>query len=102
MMAASFTLIYSVTRVVHVAHGGVVLASGYFLFWLDARVRFVGAAALAVILAAILGVAINALVYEPLRPLTGTAGMLASVAALIVIQNLCWLFGRRTQSSCTR
>lgn len=92
MMAASFTLIYSVTRVVHVAHGGVVLASGYFFYfgWTHGF-GFVGAAALAVILAAILGVAINALVYEPLRrrrPLTGTAGMLASVAALIVIQNL--------------
>ncbi len=91
-MIVSFTLLYSVTRILHVAHGAVMLFGGYLFY--TGLVHGLGlplSILLGVVGSAVLGFAINALVYERLRArrrLTSTAGMLISVACLLVLQNV--------------
>ncbi len=95
LSTAAFSVVYSVTRVLYVAVGGVVLVSGYvFYFSLTHGFGWLGAVVFAVVISGALGWILNTFVYENLRrsrPITGTAGMLASVAVLIVLQNLALL-----------
>lgn len=91
MMAASFSMIFSVTQVIHVAHGGVIMAGGYFFYELSARgVSPVLSAIVAIILSALLGWLLNEICYERLRSRrkVGTSMMIASVALLIILQNI--------------
>lgn len=92
LIVIPFTVLYSVTRVLHVAHGAVVLLCGYvFAVGWDLGFGFAGALLLAVASGVIISVVMNRLVFENLRrrrPLTVTAGMLASVALLIILQNI--------------
>lgn len=92
LLAVPFTVIYSVTRILYIAQGAIALASGYFFYFaLLHGFGWLGAAVFSVVATVVLAVGLNALVYERLRarrPLTGTAGMLSSVAVLLVVQNL--------------
>lgn len=92
LLSIPFTIIYSTTRVLYIAQGAMVLVAGYlFYFGLSLGFGWFGATLFAVGASVLLAVAINALVYESLRrrrPLTGTAGMLASLVVLVVLQNV--------------
>ncbi len=90
LMAASFSVIFSVTGVVHVAHGGVIMAAGYIFYsFVELGVPALAAATAGIFAAGTLGVILNILVYEPLRRRrrVGTGMMIASVALLIILQN---------------
>jgi branched-chain amino acid transport system permease protein len=92
LIALGLALIWSVTGVFHLAHGGVYTVAGYLIYACSVQLALpmALAVALAALGAACLGLAINALIYRPLaargaRPLTLTV---ASLAVLIFLLNL--------------
>ncbi len=102
LVAAGFSLIYAVTRVIHVAHGGVTVAAGYVFWfcWSALDLPALLAAAVAVAAAVALGVGMNVAVYERLRGrrAVSAAGILiATLSLLLIVQNaLTALFGAGT------
>lgn len=92
LSAVGFGLIYNTTRVLHVVHGAVFGAGGYFLFLaLDTfgLPWWLGLAA-AVVLSAILGCASDLLVYRPLqrRGASSDIAFVSSLGAYIVLVNM--------------
>lgn len=103
LVAASFSLIYSTNRFAHFAHGGVIISSGYFLFWLTntLQLNLLLSAILTVVFAGLLGVCLNLFVYLPLRKRDASNSILliASVVTLTIMQSvLTLLFGSSIKS----
>ncbi len=93
LIAAGFTLIYSVTRVLDLAVGAVAIAAGYFFFSLALGAGLpVAIAALGAIAGAVaLELLIAFVIYEPLRRrriLSTAISLIASLSALHIIQNV--------------
>ena len=90
-LAASFSQIYAVSRVLHLVHGAVAVFGGYLYFSLSSRgAGFVLLLLVAVCGAGILGALVNELVYEPMRKrrrVAGAAFMIVSLGGLIFLQN---------------
>lgn len=106
LAAASFTLVHRVTKVLHLAHGGVVMVGAYGYLWAHRAGWDVGGAvAFALVSATAAAVLVALLVYEPLRArekLSSIGNLIASFAALLVIEALLLLrFGSRTRSAPT-
>ena len=106
LAAASFTLVHRVTKVLHLAHGGIVMVGAYGYFWAyRAGWGIGGAVVLALISSTVAALLVAALVYEPLRArakLSSIGNLIASFAALLVIEALLLLrFGSRTRSAPT-
>ncbi len=96
LVACGFSLIYSTNKFVHLAHGAIIVASGYFLYFLFRLVglNFWIAVIISIIFGALLGWSINKIVYDRLR--TIKAGkpifLIASVGVLILIESLILIF----------
>jgi len=92
LVASGFSLIYSVCKFVHFAHGVVIALSGYFLYFLFSIVglNFGFSIILAIILASLSGFLINQIVYRQLRKRKAgnTILLIASVALLIFFESL--------------
>jgi len=92
LVAAGFSLIFSTTRVLHVAHGGVYVFAAYVLYTgavlLALPVPI--AAILAIIFASLLAVLLEKIVYQPLaaRKASKTVVLISSLGIYIVIVNL--------------
>ena len=103
LVAVGFSLIYSTNRFAHFSHGGVIISSGYFLYWLtsSAGLPLILAAILTILFAGLLGVFINNLIYLPLRKRDASNSILliASVVTLTLLQALLiLLFGSGVKS----
>jgi len=92
LIAIGFTVIYRTVKFFHFAHGVVYTAGAYFAYTLiiSLHLNFALSFFLAIVLAAILGVAIDRLVYYPLRQqkASNLIFLLASFGVVIFIQNL--------------
>jgi branched-subunit amino acid ABC-type transport system permease component len=92
LFAVSFGVIYNVTHVFHLAHGAVIAAVGYAIYFFVARLGWPPwlGIVLAVPLAAALGAAIELAFYRPLRRQNAphVAFFLTSVGILIVAEGL--------------
>ncbi len=104
LLVAGFSLVYSVSRVMHIAHGAVAILAGY-LFWFGYSVRglpFAVAAFASLAIAVVVGLGLNEIVYERLRSRRNVSGaglMIATLSVLIIIENLTLgLFGSSTKS----
>jgi branched-chain amino acid transport system permease protein len=90
MIAVSFSLVYSTTRIFHVAHAGVLSLGGYVTYALmQAGLPLLPAAVLAIAIAALAGAAIQVLLYARLER-QGAAHLvvlIASLGLLAMIQN---------------
>lgn len=103
VMAVGFALIYSTTRIFHVAHGGVFTVAAYFFY---ALVKLAGlplglASLLTLLLAALLGAAVELWGYRPLRRRgAGLATyMLGSFGLFIILQNvIAMIYGTQPQT----
>lgn len=103
LIASGLVFIYATTRVFHLAHGGVIALSAYVFWWSFSvlGLPMVVSAALGIVVASLLGLAMNELVYEPLRRrktkglgyLIATISMLMMCGALIIL-----VFGGQGQS----
>jgi branched-chain amino acid transport system permease protein len=91
LVAVSFGLVYSSSRVFHVAHAGVYTLSGY-LVWslLKIGIPDIPAIIVAAALCALIGAAIQIFLYEPLarRQASQLVTLIASLGLLAVIQNV--------------
>lgn len=102
LSAAGFTLAYRVTKMMHLAHGVVVLASGYAFWWALQRGASMGfAVAFTIAVALAMGWCMHTFVYERLRTrgrVATTMSLVATLALLILGQNvLLALFGSSTR-----
>ncbi len=92
LLALGFWVIYGTTRTFHFAHGGVYTLGGYVFYHSLAvwEIPFPAAMAATLLVSAALGVAIERLVYRPLRAI-GASDMetlLSSLGLYVLIENL--------------
>ncbi len=96
LLGIGFTLIYSTTRIFHVAYGAVIIASQYMLYLLLTHTNFgiVSAFVAALIFAAGFGIMIQIGVYQLLQRRGVSLGglMIISLGLFYVIQNLLAIF----------
>jgi branched-chain amino acid transport system permease protein len=102
LLGVSFSVIYATTRIFHFAHAVVYAAAAYFLVVLGRMIGFpfVLAALGAIVFAVALGVAIDRIVYRPMRASNASilAIFLASLGLTIAAPNVIQLiFGPNTQ-----
>lgn len=102
LTAVGFTLVYRVTKIMHLAHGIVVLGSGYAFWWALQRGASMGfAVAFTIAVALAMGWCMHTFVYERLRTrgrVATTMSLVATLALLILGQNvLLALFGSSTR-----
>ena len=92
LIAIGFSVIYRTVKFFHFAHGVVYAAGAYFAYTLiiSLQLNFALSFFLSITLAAILGIAIDRLVYYPLRQQNASnlIFLLASFGVVIFIQNL--------------
>ena len=92
LIAIGFTVIYRTVKFFHFAHGVVYTAGAYFAYTLitSLHLNFILSFFLSVVLAAILGIAIDRFVYYPLRRQNASnlIFLLASFGVFIFLQNL--------------
>lgn len=103
LSAVAFTLAYRVTKILHLAHGAVVLASGYAFWWgMERGGSLALSCAFALAVALALGWAMHSFVYEHVRhrgKVATTMSLIATLALLVLVQNvLLALFGSGTKS----
>lgn len=104
LIAAGFTVMYSVTKMLDLALGAVAIVAGYIFFTLTISydLGVVTAAAIAVFGAVALELIIATFVYEPLRRrrvLSTAVSLIASLAILHIIENiLLAVYGPLTKS----
>jgi branched-chain amino acid transport system permease protein len=91
VVAVTFTLIYSTTRVFHVAHAGIYTVAGYVAWALTNQgIPFVVSLLAAIAVSALLGALIQHQLYARLnrRDAPPLVLLIASLGALVVMQNL--------------
>jgi branched-chain amino acid transport system permease protein len=91
VVAVTFSLVYSTTKLFHVAHAGVYTLAGYLAWWLTTRgVPFLAAFAVAIAASALIGAAIQAWLYARLerKHATHLVILIASLGVLAVMQNI--------------
>jgi len=95
LVASGFSIIYSVCKFVHFAHGAVITVAGYFLYFLYVRLgfNFYFAASLTVLFASLLGASLNLTIYKKLRTKKSSSAilLLASVGLLIFLESFALL-----------
>jgi branched-subunit amino acid ABC-type transport system permease component len=91
LLALGFSLVWSVTGIFHLAHGGVFVLSGYLIYFFAVQLGLpmVVALALAIVCAAALGLLIDLAIYQPLarRGARSMTLIIASLACLIFMLN---------------
>lgn len=92
LVACGFSLIYSVTKLMHFAHGAVLALGAYFMFTLavGAGMEFWLAAILTLILSALAGELMNRAAYRPLRKrkASGAVQLIASIALMTFFNSI--------------
>ena len=102
LVAVGFSLIYGVTRTLHLAHGAIITTAAYVVWWMTAQLSagLTLAFLVAAVVVVLLGVGHDMFLYRRIRAAT-TGGFTIVVASLgtgIIIQNLVGiLFGFDTK-----
>jgi len=102
LVALGFALICNTTRIFHFAHGGIYTLSGYlfFSFYTQHGFPIWFALPITLILAAIVGILIDLIVYRPLdrRRASTMMHMLSSLGLYIIIVNvICMFYGNNSR-----
>jgi branched-chain amino acid transport system permease protein len=102
LVAVGFSLIYGVTRTLHLAHGAIITLAAYLVWWMTAKLGsgLVLAFLAAGVVVVVLGAAHDVFLYRRIRAATtgGFTMVVASLGTGIVIQNLAGvLFGFDTK-----
>jgi branched-chain amino acid transport system permease protein len=91
LVAMSFSIIFTVTRTFHFAHGAIYTWVAYVIATLEAsRIGFAGAVVVGLVVSICLSVGVEILVYRPLRRkgATGLSIFVASLGMLIILDNI--------------
>ena len=96
LVSSGFSLIYSVNKFVHFAHGAVIAFSAYVLYYLFSTlgISFWFAVVLSLIFSALLGYATNELIYKQLRKRKSSPVILlvSGLGFLIFLESLILIF----------
>lgn len=94
MVSVGYNLIYGVLRFINFAHGEVVTAAAFLLFFFFSQLNLplYVSVALAVVLTSALGLAINRFVYKPLRNAPPLSLLAAAIAVSLILQSLILIF----------
>src|SRR5713101_1466368 len=89
MIAVGLAMIYGVLRVLHIAHAGIYTAGAYLgLLFFALTGSLLLAVIAAMIIAGLLGAAIERLVYRPLLPKPRIVALIASIGIFICLSDL--------------
>ncbi len=90
LVATGLALVYGVLRVLHFAHGGVYMVGAYTALALIAGLglAFWPALALALLVAGVLGVLVERVVYRPLRGASPIAPLIAGAGVYIFLEDV--------------
>lgn len=89
LIAIGLAMIYGVLRVLHVAHAGVYTAGAYLgIFFYTKTGSFVLALILSMVIAGLLGVAIERFIYRPMLPRPRIVALIASIGLFICLSDL--------------
>lgn len=102
LVALSFALIYNTTRIFHIAHGAVYTVAAYlcYFFFVQRGIPLWASVGLTLVLTALLGVAIQRLIYAPLqrRRASLAIALLSSLGLYVALVNLvAMLWGNETK-----
>ncbi|OFY90666.1 MAG: hypothetical protein A2266_05515 [Bacteroidetes bacterium RIFOXYA12_FULL_40_10] len=100
LVALGFHIIFSATKIFHIAHGGIYVAGVYFYLWSSPVVGVASGIMLSVIFAFLMGVFIEWSVYKPLlkKSSNENIALISSLGVYIVIINvIALLFGNETK-----
>lgn len=100
VVAMGFHIIFSATKIFHIAHGGIYIAGAYFYMWSYPVVGVASGIILSVVFAFLLGVFIEWSVYKPLlkKSSNENIALISSLGVYIIIINVvALLFGNETK-----
>ena len=100
LVALGFHIIFSATKIFHIAHGGIYVAGVYFYLWSSPAIGITPAFALSLIFAFLLGVLVEWSVYKPLlkKSSNENIALISSLGVYIIIVNvIALLFGNETK-----
>lgn len=100
LVAMGFHIIFSATKIFHIAHGGIYIAGAYFYLWSSPVVGVTSGIILSVVFAFLLGVLIEWSVYKPLlkKSSNENIALISSLGVYIIIINvIALLFGNETK-----
>lgn len=94
LVALGFHIIFSTTKIFHIAHGGIYVAGVYFFLWSSPVVGITFGIILSVVFAFLLGVLIEWSVYKPLlkKSSNENIALISSLGVYIIIVNVVALF----------
>jgi branched-subunit amino acid ABC-type transport system permease component len=96
LVAAGFSLIYSVCRFINFAHGGIITIAGYlfFLFYLSIGINFTISVILTLLLSSMAGYLTNKIFFRSLKKRNASSAVLliSSLAILVLIESTIHLF----------
>ena len=91
-IAVSYSIIYYITKIFHLAHAAIITLGAYFLFYFNLTLgfSFIIAAFIAILLSAIIGMACDFLIYRQMRKRDAAplVFLIASLGLYIVLQNV--------------
>jgi len=88
LVALGYSLIFGVLRFINFAHGEMMTLGAYVTIVLvSANVPLLWAALAAIVLVALFGMAIERVVYRPLRGMSGAAPLLTAIGLSVLLQN---------------
>jgi len=89
MIAVGLAMIYGVLRILHIAHAGIYTAGAYLgLLFYDLSGSVIVALLASMMIAGILGVAIERLIYRPMLPKPRVVALVASIGLFICLSDL--------------
>lgn len=100
LVALGFHVIFSATKIFHIAHGGIYVAGVYFYLWSSPLVGVASGIFLSIVFAFLLGVLIEWSVYKPLlkKSSNENIALISSLGVYIIIINvIAVLFGNETK-----
>ena len=100
LVALGFHVIFSATKIFHIAHGGIYVAGVYFFYWLNPFAGVLVSVILSLIFAFCLGLFIEWSVYKPLMKKSNNQNiaLISSLGVyMILINTIALLFGNETK-----
>jgi len=100
LVALGFHIIFTATKVFHIAHGGIYVAGVYFYIWSSKFLGIFSAIAFSLFFAFVLGLLVELLVYKPLAKKSSNENisLISSLGVYIIIINIIALiFGNETK-----
>mgnify|MGYP004480096989 FL=1 len=103
IIALGYTMVYGIAKMLNFAHGDVIMVGAYVVFYSTAaEMPAIPAVLLSVVICTVLGMAIEAVAYRPLRSAASPlAVLITAIGVSYLLQNLALLFWSSNTKSFT-